>query len=169
MSKDLNLVRWRTRWFKSVVKCFFLLSSSSVQQLVSLSIFIVSEISFNMLSRIYISLSIYQSHISSHSKSKYSSDELSSLQEQTWAHFSLSQRFFFSQSSASDLSDTNYIRGKDSLRHLTSQEATTLKKIWDQLFDEDDHLTIRLDQLLQELAVHIIRMTLRWVITDCTL
>ncbi len=43
-------------------------------------------------------------------------------------------------------------------RLLTSEEATTLEKIWGFLFDEDGQPTTRLGQLLRELAMHIVHL-----------
>ena len=40
----------------------------------------------------------------------------------------------------------------------TSEETTTLEKIWGSLFDEDGQPTTRLGQLLRGLAMHIVRL-----------
>ena len=43
-------------------------------------------------------------------------------------------------------------------RLSTNEETTTLQKIWGSLFDEDCQPTARLGQLLQGLAMHIVRL-----------
>ena len=62
-------------------------------------------------------------------------------------------------SQTSESSDKSYVRPKGPARLSTSQEVTTLEKIWGQLFDEDGHPTKRLGQFLRGLAVHIVRLS----------
>jgi hypothetical protein len=47
-------------------------------------------------------------------------------------------------------------RPKGPMRLSTSNEETTLERIWGPLFDEDGHPTPRLSQFLRGLAVHIV-------------
>ena len=61
-----------------------------------------------------------------------------------------------SSSPLSQTSESGHIRPKGPARLSTSQEETTLEKIWGPLFDENGNPTPRLGQLLRGLAVHIV-------------
>ena len=61
-----------------------------------------------------------------------------------------------SQSSMSKSDDEYSSTTRCPSRLSTSEEATTLEKIWGSLFDEDGQPTARLVQLLRGLAMHIV-------------
>ena len=64
-----------------------------------------------------------------------------------------------SSSPPTQSTDSEHKRPKGPVRLSTSQEETTLEKIWGQLFDEAGHPTVRLGQFLRGLAIHIVGLT----------
>lgn len=56
----------------------------------------------------------------------------------------------------SDMSNTR-TQAQKPVRIPSSQEETTLEKIWGCLFDDEGHPTVRLGQFLRGLAIHLVR------------
>jgi hypothetical protein len=63
-----------------------------------------------------------------------------------------------SQHPTSELNDEYSSIPRFTSRLSTSEETTTLEKIWGSLFDKDGQPTTRLSQLLRGLAMHIVRL-----------
>jgi len=57
-----------------------------------------------------------------------------------------------------EYSSTPRCTSRLSTSEATSEETTTLEKIWGSLFDKDGQPTTRLSQLLRGLAMHIVRL-----------
>ena len=132
----------------------------SMHQPVPLSPSTASGTSPNMLNRVYTppspnKHSDYPRHTSPQLQSGYVPDDLPSPRHEKPAQFN-PRRSSSPHSQASESSDKPYVRPKGPTRLSTSQQETTLEKIWGQLFDEDGHPTKRLGAFLRGLAVHIV-------------
>lgn len=138
----------------------------SMHHPVPLSPSTASGTSLNMPNRVYtppspIKHSDYPNQTPPQSQSGYSPDDLPSPRHAKAAHLN-PRRSSSPHSPTSESSDKPHVRPKGPTRLSTSQQETTLEKIWGQLFDEDGHPTKRLGQFLRGLAVHIVSL-IQWL------
>ena len=93
---------------------------------------------------------------STHSQSGHPLEGRHSPQEHRSSIFEPPKRSPSPPGYTSDSSDKPHARPKGPSRLSTGKEETTLERIWGQLFDEDGNPTARLGQFLRGLAMHIV-------------